>query len=185
MLDVAVAYNRYRFLGFEFLTWLWFTIETDQPRISVLQPDGVSLEIGNRLVLENRQGETMEIITIRGDDAGLEEGRLALQKGAVVTEINLSLRISDQRWQFTLKGESLSLSNLKIPETGPVETREDVEGALLEKFYLYEKVVGLVDAAFKAFIGHRVSNEWKATVVPGIRQWIFQAQKRVEDEDLI
>ena len=29
MLDLAVAYNRYRFLGDEFLTWLWYTIEND------------------------------------------------------------------------------------------------------------------------------------------------------------
>jgi hypothetical protein len=177
MLDVAVAYNRYRFLGFEFLTWLWFIIETDQARIMALQPDVVSLEIGNRLVLENRQGDAMEVITIKGDDAGLEEGRLALRKGAMVTEINLSFKIADQRWQFTLKGESLNLANLKIPETGPVETREDVEGALLEKSYLYEKAVGLVDAMFRAFMIHRVSNDWKDAVAPGIRQWISQTQR--------
>ena len=30
MLDIAVAYNRYKFLGNEFLTWLWFMIETDE-----------------------------------------------------------------------------------------------------------------------------------------------------------
>jgi len=30
MLDVSVAYNRYKFLGHEFLTWLWFMIETDK-----------------------------------------------------------------------------------------------------------------------------------------------------------
>jgi hypothetical protein len=174
MLDVAVAYNRYKFLGFEFLTWLWFTIETDPSGVVALQPDMGSLDLGNRLVLENRQGEAVEVITIKGDDAGLEEGRLALQKGAVVTEMNLSLKIADQRWQFTVKGESLSLASLKVPDTGPVESREDVAGALLEKSYLYEKVVGLMDAAFNSFIGHRVSNHWKDSVAPGIRQWISQ-----------
>ena len=28
MLDIAVAYNRYKFIGNEYLTWLWFVIET-------------------------------------------------------------------------------------------------------------------------------------------------------------
>lgn len=30
MLDVSVSYDRYKFLGYEFLTWLWFLIEKDQ-----------------------------------------------------------------------------------------------------------------------------------------------------------
>jgi len=51
MLDLAVAYNRYRFLGDEFLTWLWFLIETDQNAFKAIDPDCSALEIGNRIVL--------------------------------------------------------------------------------------------------------------------------------------
>jgi len=54
MLDIATAYNKYIFLGNEFLTWIWFLIETDQD-ISAMLPsrEPVSLEIGNSIVLEN------------------------------------------------------------------------------------------------------------------------------------
>ena len=84
MLDIAVAFNRYRFLGNEFLTWLWFAIDTrgDDPLTS-------RLSLGNRMVLERRQsGNAVESITIKGDDAGLEEAFMALKKGALVT-VNL------------------------------------------------------------------------------------------------
>ena len=172
MLDVAVAYNRYKFIGFEFLTWLWFTIENDQAYLKKLQEDLASLDIGNRVVLENRQSEAMETVTIKGDDAGLEEGRLALKKGAVVTEMNLSFKFGSQKWQFTLKGESLGMGNLKTPEAGPVESREDLEGAMLEKSYLYDKAMGFVNLIFNDFIKHRVSNDWNRQVVPQIRKWI-------------
>jgi hypothetical protein len=47
----------------------------------------------------------------------------------LVAEINLLLSGDNQNWQFTLKGESLNISNLKIPETGPIETRDDLEGS--------------------------------------------------------
>ena len=51
------------------------------------------LEIGNRVVLVNQIDEdALETVTIKGDQAWLEEGLLALQKGAVVTEINLVMR---------------------------------------------------------------------------------------------
>lgn len=172
MLDVSVAYNRYRFLGYEFLTWLWFVIDKDQQTITDCVKEAESLHIGNRIVLENRQNNSLESITIKGDDAGLEEGVLALKKGAVVTEMNLAYSEGDQQWRFTLKGESLGLSGLKTPETGNVETREDLEGAVLEKVYLYDKAVALVDALFKKFIHLRLSEDWNTSSVVNIRKWL-------------
>ena len=171
MLDIAVAYNRYKFLGNEFLTWLWFMIETDQNRLRRYDPLLVSLNIGSRLVLENTRNNAKETITIKGEDANLEEGLLALKKGAVVTEIHLSYKAGAQHWQFSLKGESLNISNLKLPETGPVETTEDLEGAVIEKTYLAETVIGLVNNLFSHFIKLRVSNKWRNQTVPRIRKW--------------
>lgn len=171
MLDIAVAYNRYKFLGNEFLTWLWFMIETDQNRLRRYDPDLVSLSIGSRLVLENTRNNAKETITIKGEDANLEEGLLSLKKGAVVTEIHLSYKSGAQHWQFSLKGESLNISNLKLPETGPVETPEDLEGAVIEKAYLMEKVIGLVNNLFSHFVKLRVSDEWRNQTVSLIRKW--------------
>ena len=172
MLDVAVAYNRFKFLGDEFLTWLWFVIENDPKLLKTLSSDPLSLEIGNRMVLENRHREAVESITIKGDDANLEEGLLALRKGAVVTELNLCLTSGDQEWRFTVKGESLNISGFKTPVTGPVETDEDLEGAVLEKAYLYEQAIQILEKLFKNFIKVRVSARWQNSVVPRIRKWM-------------
>ncbi|MFC1812134.1 hypothetical protein ACFL03_05535 [Thermodesulfobacteriota bacterium] len=172
MLDVAVAYNRFKFLGDEFLTWLWFIIENDPGDLKNLSPELSSLEIGNRIVLENRRRQTIESITIKGDDANLEEGILALRKGAVVIELNLCFKSGDQEWRFTIKGESLNLSSFKTPFSGPIETAEDIEGAVLEKIYLYGQAIQLVDNLFKHFIKVRVSDRWQNKVIPLIRKWI-------------
>jgi len=173
MLDVSVSYNRYKFLGHEFLTWLWFLMETDRPFLQKEVVDLTSLEIGKRIVLENRFNEGVEIVTITGDDAGLEEGMLSLRKGAVVTEMHLSYTTGDQQWQFTLKGESLNISNVKVPKTGVVESSQELEGAVLEKAYLFEKVIELIHTLYKSFILKRISSEWKEKIVPEIRQWIY------------
>lgn len=173
MLDVAVSYNRYKFLGYEYLTWLWFAIEKNQDEITKLEQEPVSLEIGNRIVLVNKHKDTVESITIKGDNAGLEEGILALKKGAVVTELNLSCKTGDQEWRFTVKAESLHMAGLKCPQTGSVESQEDLEGAVLEKVYLYEKAFQLTDNLFKQFITLRVSEDWDKRVVPLIRQWMY------------
>ena len=175
MLDVAVAYNRYRFLGEEFLTWLWYVIEKDQNLIKNFDNDFVALEIGNRLVFENRRKESRERITIKGDGAGLEEGILTLKKGALVTELNLVYKSAELAWQFTLKGESLNVSSLNIPSIGLPESDEDLEGFVLEKIFIYDKILNLLENIFIHFVKLRLSNSWQNKMVPKIRKWIQSA----------
>ena len=174
MLDISFAYSRYKFLGNEFLTWLWFIVENDSERLKKIEKDLVYLNIGNRIVLENKINDAVETITILGDDAGLEEGIISLGKGAVVTEINLLYKSGNNEWRFTIKGESMNISNLKIPETAIVESSEEIEGMVLEKAYLYEKATELIDNLFNEFIKLRVSGKWTESVVPQIRKWIYQ-----------
>ena len=172
MLDVAIAYNRYRFLGNEFLTWLWYTLENRSSQLVEIDADLSTLEIGNRMVLENRRSEGLETITIKGDDAGLEEGLLALKKGALVTEMNLLYRSGDNTWQFNLKGESLNISSFKTPETAVTQTKEDIEGAVLEKIFLYEKVIHFIEGAFRHFVRLRISEDWGKNIIAQMKQWI-------------
>jgi hypothetical protein len=175
MLDVAIAYNRYRFLGNEFLTWLWYTLENRSSQLVEIDTDLSTLEIGNRMVLENRRSEGLETITIKGDDAGLEEGLLALKKGALVTEMNLIYRSGDNTWQFNLKGESLNISSFKTPETAVTQTKEDIEGAVLEKIFLYEKVILFIERAFRHFVRLRISEDWEKKMIIQMKQWINKA----------
>ena len=174
MLDVAVAYRRYQFVGDEFLTWLWFTLEKDNRILQRIDPDIAALEIGNRMVFENRyRKDSDETVTIKGEEANMDEGLLALKKGAMVTEVNLVYRSGDQEWRFNLKGESLNISSLRVPETGKVETKDDIEGAVIEKAFLCEKIIRLINGLFNHFIKLRVSTEWTSKTVPAIRKWIL------------
>ncbi len=171
MLDIAVAYNRYRFLGNEFLTWIWFTIENDEDTIRKCDTEALSLDVGNRMVLEHRWANGMETVSIKGDAAGLEEGLLALSKGALVTEMNLIYKSGSLQWQFSLKGESLNFSGLKLPDTAAAEQSEDLEGVVLEKLYLYEKPFQFIDALYRRFIELRVSPQWHP-ILSRMKKWI-------------
>jgi hypothetical protein len=181
MIDIAVAYNRYRFLGNSFLTWIWFSIETDPNQFQKADPDCGGLEIGNRMVLENRWANGVETITIKGDSSGLEEAQLALSKGAAVTDINLVYKSGDLQWSFSLKGESFSFSGLKLPETSPLEKSEaqdggveELEGAVIDKIYLYEKPLQFIDQLYQRFIDLRLSDHWQETVSE-MKKWIGSA----------
>ena len=172
MLDVAVAYNRYQFLGEEFLTWLWFIIESNQDLIKNFDKDFVALEVGNRIVFENRRKEAAERLSIKGDDASLEEGIIALKKGALVSELNVVYKSAELTWQFTLKGESLNVSSLSIPSSGSVESEDDLEGIVLEKIFLFDKILNIVEKLFSHFVKLRVSDAWQGKELQRIRKWI-------------
>jgi hypothetical protein len=172
MLDVAVAYNRYRFLGNEFLTWLWWLIEARQDQLKEFDPDLTALEVGNRIDLENRRNEKIERITIKGDDADFKEGYLALRKGALVTDLSLVLRSANFIWQFNIKGESLNVSSLKAPEPVPPENELHAENELLEKIALHERITQFLEAAFRHFVHLRTSDKWGGTTVGQIHQWL-------------
>ena len=172
MLDVAVAYNRYKFLGEEFLTWLWFQIDTNQPLFKTFDHEVTSFHVGNRIVIENRKTETLERITIKGDEAGFEEGILALRKGALVTELNLAFHANNLQWKFTIKGESLNLSSVTIPKTGLPETVEDLEGFVIEKAYHYDKIINFLEKIYSDYIKLRISNSWDKSETAQIRKWI-------------
>ena len=175
MLDIAVAYNRFRFLGNEFLTWIWFVIENDEEIIKKCDKEALSLDIGNRITLEHRWANGMETVSIKGDSAGLEEGLLALSKGALVTEINLIYKSGSLQWQFSLKGESLNFSGIKLPESGTAEQAEDMEGVVLEKLYLYEKPFNFIDELYRYFISLRLSRQWQPTL-SRMKKWV-QSEK--------
>ena len=172
MLDVAVAYNRFKFLGDEFLTWLWFVIEQDPSVLRNADPDLTSFEIGNRIVLEKKHKKAFERITIKGEDAGLEEAKVALKNGALVAELNLVYRSAQQKWQFTLKGESLNLSRLKTPKIAQPENPDEVEGNDLEKNFLYDKILQILEKLYKTLIKLRTSNRWQSHETSLIKKWL-------------
>jgi len=172
MLDLSTAYNRYRFLGDEFLTWTWYLVETKPDVFRSADPDCTTLEIGNRVVLENRRAKSLERISIRGDEAGLEEGKLALKKGALVTELSLVFKTGEHQWSFSIKGESLNVSSLKTPGPSQPQSQEEMEIFLIDRAGQLNKILLFVQNLYKIFIQARVANSWASKEVPSISKWI-------------
>ena len=174
MLDIAAAYNKYKFLGNDCLTWIWFLIETDQNISSVLDSkDVVTLEVGNSIVLENKLGDkSKEKITIKGDQAGLEEGTTALKKGAYVTQINLICKINEDEYRFTIKGESLNITGLKTPKTDLSSKKDELEGLVLEKAFFCFNIIKVIDTLFLKYLEQRTKDDWNIKGLQDIRNWI-------------
>ncbi len=169
-MDVSTLYNKYEFIGDEFLSWLLFMIENHKDYLEEVNDENTSLEVGSRIVLKNVKGNVNKTVTIKSNYAGLEESMIFLRKGALVSEINLIYTSNDKDWTFTLKGKDLSFVSLKLPVN--IETKKDLEYFFLEKVDLCDKVSSLLDGLFESFVKIRVSTEWSNKTVTSMRSWM-------------
>ncbi len=177
-IDISTAFEKYRFLGQEFLLWLWYASENDPEAITKNcggkdTPCDLETALGDTIVIENVFGfGGKEKITIKGEESDLKEAMLALKKGGMPVQYKMSMENGDQEaFVFTIKANDLSLSGLKCKVQAP-QAQDEIEGAVLEKMYLNEKIVGYIDSLFLHFVRSRISGTWETESVPKIRKWV-------------
>jgi hypothetical protein len=148
-------------LGREFLTWLWFKSEERNGMISLA--DGTETEVlfVRRLVLESGDGEYAETVVCQGVHADLKEGREALRQGKKIKEARLKLSRDTATWEFTFKADRFQFQSLKQPVIMDSEMdEEDKSGQVLERIYLLEMVIRIMDQLFMSFLNLRMSGQW-------------------------
>ena len=155
-------------LGREFLTWLWFRSECANGlfRMSAKSghegdPFNVSME--QRIVVRGGEGENLETASVSGSLSPLREARLGLQTGKQVVRALVCLEKEGMRWQVTLKAEDFSLSAFRTPAIAKDEEGDDPDARFLEKMYLMETGLGMLDDLFYQFLEVRLSpTAWDA-----------------------
>ncbi len=158
-------------LGQEFLTWLWFRSATggifnDKSG----RPFTVTME--HRIVVQGGEGDHVETASVSGIDSELREARMGLTTGKKVTRALIRLIRDPDEWQVTLKAADFSLGSLKTPKIEKSDREDlDPDALFLEKMYLVEACLELIDAMYKAFLGIRLGKDWKQEV-SGLQAWM-------------
>ncbi|MCG8529881.1 MAG: hypothetical protein MI749_04370 [Desulfovibrionales bacterium] len=163
-------------LGQEFLTWLWFRSEVTNGNFESKEGRPYNLYVEQRVSVQGGEGETLETATVSGSTSELKEARLGLSMGKKVTRALIRIEQDTEAWQLTLKAEDFSLGSLKTPKVEKADAEEDdVDGPFLEKIYLIESCLALLDDAYRNFLESRFSSEWNETV-KRMRQWLNESE---------
>jgi len=168
-MDLINRINYTRFLGREFLTWLWFRSDTSEGLFKI--DDGhIEVWFDQRLTLE-AQGDLKEQNVVKAENpTEAEEARTALLTGKLVSEARLRIIKEQKQWTFNVKGDTLGLGGVKLPA---LLSRDD-EDALYERFYLMEELTEAFDQLYKSFIALRLDDEaWRAEIGL-VRAWVHQ-----------
>ncbi len=161
-----------RFLGCEFLTWLWFFSERSKEKILLSDEKDAELHLGERMVLSLPDNGKERVICTTQDNA-LYEARTALQQGKLVQEMQLFLRVGENEYTFTLDATLWTVKGLKTPKQLPSEGPDDDEdGAFLEKMYFLEEVFAALDWLYTKFLTERLGSGWESDALPLLKDWI-------------
>ncbi|MFZ2445425.1 MAG: recombination-associated protein RdgC [Syntrophobacteraceae bacterium] len=179
-LKSPTAMSEGRFLGFEFLTWLWYYIERMGGSIQAGEKVA-NIHLGERMVLV-LPGDGKERVICTSQANFLHEARTALRQGKVVEEMQLFFIVGDNEYMLTLDSSLWALKGLKTPKQLPDYGQEDPDGRFLEKMYFIEEVFATLDALYARFLADRLTPGWDTDTLPQLKQWIEEGEGRTAPE---
>ena len=180
-MDLVDLIAEKRFLGQEFLTWLWYKSDERGGTIFLPSAGDILLVFEKHLLLEYGEGESFEKLICQGLQAELQEARTGLAMGKKLEQARILLRRGDYEWKFTLKGSMLEYRSVRLPKTmSQAEESEDaaaVEAKLLDRIGLIDELVRTIDELFRMFLVLRTGSDWPREL-GHIREWIHKGASR-------
>lgn len=177
MADAAyIGENTDLVLGREFLTWLWFRSETSNGlfrmgRQSDREGESFTVSMEQRVVVRGGEGDNLETASVSGALSPLREARLGLQTGKLVVRALVRLEKDGMAWQVTLKAEDFSIGSLRTPTVAKNEDGDDPDALFLEKMYLIESSLEMLDELYRQFLETRLSPAW-GTEAAAVAEWM-------------
>ncbi len=180
-MDLVDLISEKRFLGQEFLTWLWWKSEERGGSILLPERGDITVVFEKHMLLEYGEGESSEKLVCTGLQAELQEARTGLLMGKKVEQARIQIVHADYEFSFTLAAALMEFRNVRLPKTAGTEVGntndpEEIEGMILERIFLFEELVRLVNELFTLFIKIRVSEQWRDELQI-LRKWVNSSVK--------
>jgi hypothetical protein len=167
-MDLVDRIETSRFMGGEFLLWLWFSRDVTDGVIEVAGLGGIDVSLESTIMLADPLAD-QERVTVRGHDpCGSLETDQALRRGKLPRKVGLRFIFEQAEWVFTLDTSTLQLGGVKLPAL----LSQGEEEHFHERMRLFEQLHDLVRGAYEKFLRVRLSPAWDAELVPAMRRWI-------------
>jgi len=177
-MDLVDLIAEKRFLGQEFMTWLWYKSEERGGTLLLPGTGDIQVVFEKHMLLESGEGEAHEKLICRGLQTELQEARTGLQMGKKPEQARIHLVRGDYEWNFTLTAAMLEFRNIKVPKTmTPAEEEsgpEAFEARILERMAMMEEAVQTILELFRLFLQTRVGPGWEQEL-SRVRQWVHKA----------
>lgn len=176
MTDLLEIIEHNRFVGREFLLWVWFESEVFETNLATSKGARRAMWIEPKLALSFEAEEAVLKSAIPGQTP---EAKVALRQGKLPKEARLRATTGEHEYAFTFKADTLSLSGLSIPAELDAK-KDDPAEVLKDRMRLTDELEAILDGLFDDFLALRLSPAWSQTVLPSLRRF---ARDRKVDAD--
>ena len=153
-------------LGQEFLTWLWFRSDVVPSFFRTDDGQPLMATIERRITVTGFVGVDRETasVTASDTDSPLSEAHLGLRRGKKVASALIHITKDDFVCDVSVKAADFSLNSLKTAKIDKSDRDDDPDALFLEKVFLIETAVTLLDSLYRQFLGLRLDGgKWKKT----------------------
>jgi len=176
-MDLVDIISEKRFLGQEFLTWLWYKSEERGGSVLLPGTGDIQLVFEKHMLLESGEGESLEKLICRGLQTELQEARTGLLMSKKLEQARIYLAKGDYEWRLTLGATLFEYRNVSLPRTvSPNEEAADPfawEAKVLERIGMSEEVLHTIDELFRLFLQIRTSADWPQELAR-LKSWIVK-----------
>ncbi len=155
-----------RFLGEEFLLWLWMRSMTEGGA-SGGEGDGSGLFLDDQIQLATERGEVKQISLAKGNPSECREAFEALSRGMRPVKLKVRILSGNLEWVATLDAAQLRLSALKMPPSTGKAPHEHLH----DRIFLLEEGHGHLDRRFRQFLAERVDDAGEA-LAQALLAWV-------------
>lgn len=176
MSDLLKRIEQNRFVGREFLLWLWFESVVFETNLAPTGEPGCALWLETRLTLAIDKDESLLKTATPGAAA---EAREALRQGKLPREARLRMTSGDKEYAWMFKADTLSIGGLAIPAELDIK-KDELSEVLYERMRLVEALEATLEALWSDFLALRLSDAWAAAVLPALEQ--FAHDEEIDEE---
>lgn len=167
-MDLVDRIETTRFLGSEFLLWLWFAGDVTGGKHEIGDRDVVEVSLESQLKLIDPLS-ARESIAMRGEDPfGSPEADQALKNGKLPAKVFLRVKQGENEWLASLSGPQFALSGIKLPAL----LNEAADEPLFERLRLLEQFDDMLHELYRQFLTVRLSPSWSSELVPAMKNWV-------------
>ena len=164
-MNLADLIEKKRFVGREFLVWLWFESEILEGRLSTRGGKSCELFLESKITLVQEKEKSQLDGAI---PASSPEAHEALRQGKLPTKAKVRVTRGEFDYSFVYAADTMALSAVKLPAV----VREEADEQFYERMYLLEELELQFDALYAEFAALRISALWDSEVVPVMRAWV-------------
>lgn len=137
------------FLGEEFLTWLWWRIETDGGEFELSRGRRCGIVLDDMLSFAPRHDDDTQQTLKKGLPTRTPAARSALRHGSRVAKAKLAIAVDGRQWSVTLDGGSMNLGSVRLPDDDEdASSGEERSHGRIENFLELHEIVQEVYGQF-------------------------------------